>query len=260
MGVDRAVDPACQARWSQTLGERSRSRQRAAVCAQHWLSVALCAQGFSAKNHAVRLFRPVDLPRGHRSHPSCPLSPVPRAGRARGQPDCLHHRQPEREKRRKRGACIDPHRYDAGKKIKGKKRHILVDTEGLLMHAIVHPADIQDRDGGVKLISTLFGLPLPAQAVRRWRLSGAGLRDGGCSIPDADAGRNRQALLLRERFCCAAAPLGGRTHIRLAQSLPPPRQGLREPNPQRSGLPQTGVNQDDDAKTLQSLREFPNRL
>jgi len=30
---------------------------------------------------------------------------------------------------------IDPHGYDAGKKIKGKKRHILVDTQGLLMHA-----------------------------------------------------------------------------------------------------------------------------
>ncbi|MGH9675461.1 MAG: IS5 family transposase [Candidatus Acidiferrum sp.] len=50
-----------------------------------------------------------------------------------------------REKRRKRGRCIDPPCYDAGKKINGKKRHILVDTLGLLLHAIVHPADIQDR-------------------------------------------------------------------------------------------------------------------
>ena len=41
---------------------------------------------------------------------------------------------------------------------KGKKRHILVDTIGLLLHAIVHPADIQDRDGGILLLSTLFGL------------------------------------------------------------------------------------------------------
>jgi transposase len=77
---------------------------------------------------------------------------------ARGQPDCLRHRQPEREECRKRGACIDPNGYDAGKKIKGKKWHILTDTEGLLMHAIVHAADVQDRDGGVLLISTLFGL------------------------------------------------------------------------------------------------------
>ena len=52
----------------------------------------------------------------------------------------------------------DPHGYDAGKKIEGKKRHILVDTQGLLMHAIVHRADVQDRDGGVLLIATLFGL------------------------------------------------------------------------------------------------------
>src|SRR5260370_38094441 len=57
-----------------------------------------------------------------------------------------------------RGACIDPHGYDAGKKIKGKKRHILVDTLGLLRHGIVHPADIQDRDGGVLVMETLFGM------------------------------------------------------------------------------------------------------
>ena len=57
----------------------------------------------------------------------------------------------------KGGACIDPAGYDAGKKINGKKRHILVDTQGLLMHAIVHAADIQDRDGGAMLMATLFG-------------------------------------------------------------------------------------------------------
>src|SRR5713226_3256351 len=64
--------------------------------------------------------------------------------------------------RGKRGASIDPHGYDAGKKIKGKKRHILVDTQGLLLHAIVHAADIQERDGGVLLLCTLFGrFPFP---------------------------------------------------------------------------------------------------
>jgi hypothetical protein len=69
-----------------------------------------------------------------------------------------HHRQPEREKRGKRGASIDPHGCDAGKKIKGKKRHILVDTLGLLLHAVIHPADIQDRDGGILVMATLFCL------------------------------------------------------------------------------------------------------
>src|SRR6202795_1482302 len=79
--------------------------------------------------------------------------------RAEGsQSDRRHHRQPKREKRRKRGACIDPHGYDAGKKIKGKKRHILVDTVGLLLHAIVHSAGIQDRDGGILLLATMKDL------------------------------------------------------------------------------------------------------
>ena len=59
--------------------------------------------------------------------------------------------------RRGGGTWIDPRGYDAGKKIKGKKRHILVDTQGLLLHAIVHSADIQDRDGGVLVMATLFG-------------------------------------------------------------------------------------------------------
>ena len=66
--------------------------------------------------------------------------------------------KPEREECRKGGIRIDPSGYDAGKKVTGKKRHILVDTLGLLLHAIVHPADIQDRDGGALLLSTLFGM------------------------------------------------------------------------------------------------------
>jgi putative transposase len=37
--------------------------------------------------------------------------------------------------------------YDAGKKINGVKRHIVVDTLGLLLAVVVHPANIQDRDG-----------------------------------------------------------------------------------------------------------------
>src|SRR5205823_698557 len=49
------------------------------------------------------------------------------------------------------------HGFDAGKLIKGKKRHILVDTLSLLLHAIVHSAGIQDRNGGTLLLATLFG-------------------------------------------------------------------------------------------------------
>ena len=37
--------------------------------------------------------------------------------------------------------------YDAGKKVKGRKRHIMTDTLGLLLFAVIHSAGIQDRDG-----------------------------------------------------------------------------------------------------------------
>jgi len=41
--------------------------------------------------------------------------------------------------------------YDGGKKVKGRKRHLLVDTQGLVLKAKVHSANIQDREG-IKLL------------------------------------------------------------------------------------------------------------
>ncbi len=73
----------------------------------------------------------------------------------RGQPDRRHHQLAERQRRRKRGAQIDPSGYDAGKKVKGKKRHLLVDTLGLLLSVQVHPADVQDRDGAPALLKAV---------------------------------------------------------------------------------------------------------
>lgn len=42
--------------------------------------------------------------------------------------------------------------YDAGKKVKGRKRHAMVDTDGRPLVLQAHPADIQDRDGAVPLL------------------------------------------------------------------------------------------------------------
>jgi transposase len=41
--------------------------------------------------------------------------------------------------------------YDAGKRVRGRKRHLLVDTGGLLLRAVVHSAAVQDR-AGAKLV------------------------------------------------------------------------------------------------------------
>ena len=48
--------------------------------------------------------------------------------------------------------------YDGGKKILGRKRHILVDALGLLMVVVVHSAGIQDRDGGLLVLDKMKGV------------------------------------------------------------------------------------------------------
>ena len=45
--------------------------------------------------------------------------------------------------------------FDAGKRIKGRKRHIVTDTVGLLVGAVVHGADIQDRDGAPEVLASI---------------------------------------------------------------------------------------------------------
>jgi len=63
-----------------------------------------------------------------------------------------------------------PRGYDAGKKIKGRERHILTDTADNLVHAIVHTADIQDRDGGAACFGRNYSaLPVVASPLCRRR-------------------------------------------------------------------------------------------
>ena len=48
-----------------------------------------------------------------------------------------------------------PRGYDAAKNVTGRKRHLLVDTMGLILLVLVHPADVQDRDGARSLLTML---------------------------------------------------------------------------------------------------------
>ena len=50
-----------------------------------------------------------------------------------------------------------PRGYGAGKWVKSRKRRIVVDTLGLLLAVVGHPADIQDRDGARLVLSPLAG-------------------------------------------------------------------------------------------------------
>lgn len=48
-----------------------------------------------------------------------------------------------------------PRGYDAGKKVKGRKRHIVVDVLGMVLVVLVLAADIQDRDGGGMILASM---------------------------------------------------------------------------------------------------------
>lgn len=49
-----------------------------------------------------------------------------------------------------------PRGYDAGKNVTGRKRHIVVDTLGLLIAIVVHAANIQDRDGAKMVLTKAY--------------------------------------------------------------------------------------------------------
>jgi transposase len=51
------------------------------------------------------------------------------------------------ERKRSVAAWPKPPRLSSTPQIKGRKRHILVDTLGVLLNVVVHSADVQDRDG-----------------------------------------------------------------------------------------------------------------
>ena len=79
------------------------------------------------------------------ARPPCARPRRPRTLRPRSLALGGDPRQPVGPHRRSKGGDKG---YDAGKKITWRKRHILTDTDGRLLTARVHSAEVQDRDGG----------------------------------------------------------------------------------------------------------------
>ncbi len=78
--------------------------------------------------------------------------------------------------------------YDAGKKTNGRKRHIVVDTTGLLVAVLVTAASMQDRDGG-RLVLAKARMAMPSIA-RVWA-------DGGYAGQLVDFARQRLQVTLQ---------------------------------------------------------------
>ena len=93
------------------------------------------------------------LPAGVSAACGCPAAPSgARQGGQANQAQRGHHRLPIGQDRLKRGQ----RGYDAGKRVKGRRRHIASDTMGLLLAVVVHSAGIQDRAGAKALLIRLF--------------------------------------------------------------------------------------------------------
>jgi transposase len=117
--------------------------------------------------------------------------------------------------------------FDAGKRVNGRKRHIVIDTMGLLLAVIITSAAVQDRDGVRRVLDRLrFTMPSVALVCT----------DGGYAGKLLDWAKARLRLLLE----IVRKPEGIKTfqvlprrwvvaHLRLDQLMPPPGPRLRTP-------------------------------
>jgi len=154
MGIDRTVHLTGQIRHPQRragAGRQADDRQRADVLRPQRLPMADAATRVRPVAHGAPLLPPLAAQRLASNDSRRPPPTGANPGRTKVQPFRGDHRQPVGEDRGKRGA----RGYDAGKKINGRKRHIVVDTLGLVLAVVVHAANIQDRDGA-KLVLALL--------------------------------------------------------------------------------------------------------
>lgn len=151
MGGTGPFAPTTQA-WGTSAHRRpQRSGQRYPVRPARWDTLAHAPPRLSTLGHSLVVLPAVasrwDMGKNQRP----PSSQGPGSRGTRAYPQCSHHRQPVGKDHRKRG----PRGYDAGKKVTGRKRHIVVDTIGLLLAVVVHAASIQDRDGAKPVLAKL---------------------------------------------------------------------------------------------------------
>ena len=118
-----------------------------------------------------------------------------------------------------------PRGFDAGKKVNGRKRHLLTDTLGLPLRLAVHPPASRTVTAWAALRPDPKALSLAAAPVRGCRLPGR--RRLVRRRSRAITARDRQAPTRRRGIPSAAATLGHRAHLRLARSQPPPSQRFR---------------------------------
>ena len=136
--------------------------------------------------------------------------------------------------------------YDAGKRIKGRKRHIVTDTVGLLVGLDVHSAGIQDRDGAPDVLEAvaarwaeqqltrIHGKSDLAKAFRyapnRWTSFTLFLEDGPVAIDNNAAERAMRPIGVgRKNRLFAGSDTGGETLARAMTLIESAKMNGRDP-------------------------------
>ncbi len=114
--------------------------------------------------------------------------------------------------------------YDAGKRVKGRKRHLVTDTLGLMLRIEVHSASVQDRDGAALVLTGSPG------ASRSWSAS---------SQTPATRGRASPPLRhVRSRSSSAPTPASSSSPSAGSSSAPSPGPASTVASPAMSSAPQ----------------------
>ena len=125
---------------------------------------------------------------------------------------------------------------DAGKKIAGRKRHLGVDTLGLLLAVWVTAASVSDNTGGIHLLSQIA--TTSPRVTKAWADTGYRTKaiDHGARLGiDVEVVQRAPGV---KGFNVIPPTLGCRADLRLAHAPPPPRPRLRDsPPPLRSHNP-----------------------
>ena len=133
--------------------------------------------------------------------------------------------------------------FDPGKKVKGRKRHLLVDTEGLVMRAKVHSAGVFDHDGIKPLLEPAGGL-FPRLS-HLWLDAGYNGKGKGKDWVEKALGLTAEALgagARRPRTPAASGlhgfgeEVGGGEDVRVAGAEQEDEQGLRKAAGDRRGV------------------------